>query len=111
MKKIIAILLSLMVMSCSTVKELAHLNNNEQNKVHQSKLEKEKDGYTQVDGEFIPNKQMATPDSTKTIIVYNVIDKGDEKKGLSDETWRSFISQFFGTISTIFALIYGTTQN
>ena len=45
-------------------------------------------------------------DTTRTIVVYNVVET--KEKGLSDETWRSFIAQFFGTISTIFALIYGT---
>lgn len=46
-------------------------------------------------------------DTTRNIIVYNVVENND-KKGLSDETWRSFIAQFFSTISTIFAFIYGT---
>jgi hypothetical protein len=110
-KTLAILMIPIMLVSCSTVKDLTHLEHHEENKVHQSKLEKEKEGFTQVDGEFIPNQQLATPDSTKTIIVYNVVESDKGKKGLSDETWRSFIAQFFGTISTIFALIYGTSQN
>jgi len=107
-KTLAILMIPIMLSSCSTIEYLTK-NKIEENKVYQHKLEK--DGFTQVDGELIPNKQLATPDSTKTIIVYNVVESDKGKKGLSDETWRSFIAQFFSTISTIFALVYGTTQN
>jgi hypothetical protein len=91
-----------LLVSCSTLEKVSR------HEVDESQLDKEQ--FTKVDNEFIPNKQLATPDSTKTIVVYNVIED-DKEKGLSDETWRSFISQFFGAVSTIFALIYGTQSN
>jgi hypothetical protein len=103
MSKTLAILMiPLIMLSCSSLKEIPR------NEVVDDQLKTEQ--YTEVENEVIPNTQLATPDSTKTIVVYNVIE-ADKEKGLSDETWRSFISQFFGTVSTIFALIYGTSTN
>lgn len=43
-------------------------------------------------------------DTSKMIIVYNIIEQEDKKKRISDETIRASVGQFFSTISTIFAL-------
>jgi hypothetical protein len=102
MKKILILFMIPLLVSCSTLEKISR------HEVNKEDLKKEE--FTKVGNEFIPNTQLATPDSTKTIIVYNVIED-DKEKGLSDETWRSFISQFFGAVSTIFALIYGTQSN
>lgn len=40
-------------------------------------------------------------DTTKTIIVYNVVEKDEHKLRITDETVRLLIADFFGTISTM----------
>jgi hypothetical protein len=40
-------------------------------------------------------------DTTKTIIVYNVVEKENNKLKITDETIRLLIADFFGTITTI----------
>jgi hypothetical protein len=40
-------------------------------------------------------------DSTKTVVVYNVVEKEDKKFKITDETIRLLIADFFGTITTI----------
>ena len=54
---------------------------------------------------FIIEQPMSHPtDSTKQIIVYNVIESKGEKKLISDETIRLFIADLFGTVTTILTL-------
>lgn len=40
-------------------------------------------------------------DSTRTIVVYNVIEKEDKRFKITDETIRLLIADFFGTITTV----------
>ena len=94
MKNLLFTLLSLLMLSCSSVSHIAA----------EKVIHDKKEGFTQVSGEMIPNTQIAQPDSTKTIIVYNVIEPENKRSIISDETIRLFIADLFGTITTILTL-------
>lgn len=53
-----------------------------------------------VDDAIVPLPQ----DSTKRIVVYNVVEKENKKAFISDETIRLFIADLFGTITTLVTL-------
>jgi len=92
-KIIIIILFSLITHSCSLL-----------TKVPQSVPNYTLDSNTR--NELIKGGKMSLPsDSSRNIIVYNVIEKEDKKNRISDETIRFFVAQFFTTLTTILTII------
>ena len=59
-----------------------------------------------IDANLLPHPT----DSTKVVIVYNIIESEEEGRRISDETIRASIGQFFSTIATIFALYVNDQQ-
>jgi uncharacterized lipoprotein YmbA len=90
MKKLLIIALCVCLFSCSAQKHAAPTY----------KIEKE------------TFDSIAKADTTARIAVYNVVvPQPEEKKGVSDETFRMFISEFFSTIAAIFAIFSVETSN
>jgi len=89
MKTIVALIVALFVFqSCSITKEIKvpHYTN-DSTKTKQ----------------LITHQPIPMPgDTTKNIIVYNVVEQEDDKKlRITDETIRLLIADFFGTITTV----------
>jgi hypothetical protein len=59
---------------------------------------------TDTRSELLQSDKMELPsDTTKTIIVYNVVEDNKKSK-ISDETIRLLIADFFGTLTTVITL-------
>jgi hypothetical protein len=87
----VILVLSMALWSCSVTKKAQN----------PEWTEEEKTRAQMVDYQPIPLRS----DSSKTIIVYNVVEKEDPKKlKISDETVRMFIADLFGTLTTIITL-------
>lgn len=58
-----------------------------------------------VQNQMVEHQPMRLPaDTTRQIVVYNVIEKDDKKLKITDETIRMFIGDLFGTITTILTI-------
>lgn len=81
--------------SCKTVEELTH-------------HEKPVPSYTTekaIENKLMGPQNIPLPaDTSKTIIVYNVVEQERKKSLVSDETIRLLIADLFGTITTILTL-------
>ena len=99
LKKIVILTLMLIVTSCSML--------------HKQQTVPDYTSNDEVKKELVTSEPFSSPTDTtgKTIIVYNVVEREDTKKGLTDETWRALIAQFFSTVSTIFALEINKDNN
>lgn len=98
MRIVVVIILSVVISSCASLRKVPeapeYVNDTTDRKA------------------LITNEVIPLPhDTSKTIIVYNVIEKDDNKFKLTDETVRLLIADFFGTLTTVITVWQMQSQN
>ena len=97
-KTLLTLIIAMLLLSSCSILKPNHIPEytNDENKVEQ----------------MITHQPIQMPgDTTRNIIVYNVVEQEQKKTKLSDETLRMLIGDFFGTITTIITVWQMQVQN